>query len=158
MGDTFFLHAASVVSHVCLFFLLYNLTMLHAFPDDITRVSLSTYSSPSSPHLPFAKGKLPVHLIFKQSLSFLCGLKPWVACIRTLWRSRALQWPQQWVSMGGLSVSVPPPGCVWGKLQGCYGPINNGFIVWGILMLFTQALSEGFHVCQQQACPKRSDT
>lgn len=132
--------------------------MLHAFANDITHVSQSTYTftpppslppspdptqPPRFPCLPFCC-KLPVCLIFEPSLSFLCGLKPWVACIRTLWRSRASQWPQQWVSTGGLSVSVPPPGRVWGKLQGCYGPINNGFIVWGILMLFTQALSEGF--------------
>lgn len=96
-------------------------------------------------------------LNFQAIFELFMWLKTLSGLHRTLWRSRALHQPQQWVSMGGLSVSVPPLGCVWGKLQGCYGPINNGFIVWGILMLFTQALSKGFHVCQQQACPECSD-
>lgn len=107
------------VTFVLFSFFFFWKTMLHSFPDEITRVPLRTYFAPPlfSP-LVFCC-KLPVCLISRQSLSFLCGLKPWVACIGTLWRSRALQWPQQWVSTGGLSVSVPPPGRVWGKLQGC---------------------------------------
>lgn len=131
------------MSQVCL--LLYSLTMLHTFPDYITRVTESTYVVWIPSFLAFA---FAASCYWPNFQSFFIGFMQmrkktikqldWFASGNdgNRWRGHVLQWPSA-------SVYVRlkcPLGFVEDKLQGCYSPINNDFIAWGILMPFTQVL------------------